>query len=856
MARKAAPKTPTKAAPKAGTEAEKSGKTIVLFSDGTGNSSAKLFKTNVWRMYEAVDLGPGIDPGDRDQIAYYDNGVGTSALKIMAILGGVFGVGLKRNVLTIYRYLCRNYEPGDRIYAFGFSRGAFTIRSVIALIGDQGIVDHEDEADLARQTHDAYRAFSRRNRPNVSPVFTWLAWGLQDVMLWLKRTISRAPPFRPSEDRSVPIAFVGVWDTVAAYGGPFAELTRGIDNWVWPLTMTDQQLGDNVEAARHALALDDERDSFQPVLWDEVHESRVADRAEQRATELEGKAEDEAERALQLRIAAKYRERLRQVWFSGMHADVGGGYPDESLSYISLLWMMREAGAAGLRLLPEVVGRVQDLSTPFGPMHDSREGFGSYYRYQPRKISAFLHPRGDGSKELLNQTLILRDPVIGEKSFRPQGLLMTCHVHDSVIARIESGTDSYAPIALPENFDISPPPEPPALSGTEERPPLVAAEVRERLKKVQKERYIHQENAWNQVFIRRWIYFATVFFTILLIALPWREKPLKAVEDLCNDDRCLLPSLISWLKIFLPQFAERWIESYANKPLTFLGLAIILIILLGAGASMQRGVRDRSLKIWNAALDRGEWPAEARISAMRRIRESRPYQRGFQIIKWYVLPTVFGVLLNLVILWILSIVVTQSVLAWKEPRQHFCTDEANTVPPIGRPVEVQFDVSSRCTPVPGTVVEGQTYRIVFQLPLDADRNEVKWHDGETPVTPRGAAMADLPNVIGYAGAGYRRVMTAGYLQPLVEIRGADAARRIRPDVHIRALELHEAGNGRYVGRFTADKSGRLYLFANDAAFPGLSGYFYGNNRGTATVTISLVGGNNTARDQARRPQRR
>jgi uncharacterized protein (DUF2235 family) len=108
-------------------------KAIVLFSDGTGNSSAKLFKTNVWRMYEAVDLGPPA-PDRRQQIAYYDDGVGTSSFKPLAVLGGVFGYGLKRNVLDIYKYACRNYTPGDDLYAFGFSRGAFTIRLAVALI--------------------------------------------------------------------------------------------------------------------------------------------------------------------------------------------------------------------------------------------------------------------------------------------------------------------------------------------------------------------------------------------------------------------------------------------------------------------------------------------------------------------------------------------------------------------------------------------------------------------------------------------------------------------------------------------------------------------------------------------------
>src|SRR5690606_471741 len=122
------------------------------------------------------------------------------------------------------------------------------------------------------------------------------------------------------------IAFVGVWDTVAAYGSPIAEVTKGIDRWVWPLSMPDYKLSPKVQMARHALALDDERDTFQPLLWDEVNERQLIQRGEVSPT------------------------RLRQVWFAGMHSDVGGGYPDDSLAHVSLLWMTEEASKAGLRV--------------------------------------------------------------------------------------------------------------------------------------------------------------------------------------------------------------------------------------------------------------------------------------------------------------------------------------------------------------------------------------------------------------------------------------------------------------------------------------------------------------------------
>src|ERR1700753_4122873 len=108
---------------------------IVLLSDGTGNSSAKVWRTNVWRMFSALDLA------NNDQVACYDDGVGTSSFKPLALLGGAFGIGLRRNVISVHTLACRNFRAeNDESYAFGFSRGAFTIRVVIGLIVDQGLI--------------------------------------------------------------------------------------------------------------------------------------------------------------------------------------------------------------------------------------------------------------------------------------------------------------------------------------------------------------------------------------------------------------------------------------------------------------------------------------------------------------------------------------------------------------------------------------------------------------------------------------------------------------------------------------------------------------------------------------------
>src|ERR1700751_1383234 len=98
-------------------------KNIAIFTDGTGNRAASVFKTKVWKLYQALDLG---EPSQ--QIAYYQDGVGTSDIKLLATLGGAFGWGLKRNVIDAYVRLCEVYEPDDSIYLFGFSRGGFTAR--------------------------------------------------------------------------------------------------------------------------------------------------------------------------------------------------------------------------------------------------------------------------------------------------------------------------------------------------------------------------------------------------------------------------------------------------------------------------------------------------------------------------------------------------------------------------------------------------------------------------------------------------------------------------------------------------------------------------------------------------------
>lgn len=343
-------------------------KNIILLSDGTGNSAAKLHKTNVWRTYKAIDINS--EEVAKTQIALYDDGVGTSSFKPLKLLGGAIGWGLKQNVIDLYSFLSRNYEAGDDIYCFGFSRGAFTVRILVGLVSNQGLAQGNNDVELKQDAKDKYESY------------------LSD---WKKRTGQYT---QPENNTSIPIKFVGVWDTVDAYGAPVDEIKDFI-NRCYPLYIPDRQLSQSVEKAVHALAIDDERKTFHPLLWDESNEDG---------------------------------NRIEQVWFSGVHSNVGGGYPDDDLSYVPLVWMLEKAQQHGLRLKNGILGQYRDKANSHGTMYDSRAGLKSLYRYAPRNID-----------ELMNT---------GKVNIK------LAKIHDSVVERIEKNYISYSPICLPSEYQL------------------------------------------------------------------------------------------------------------------------------------------------------------------------------------------------------------------------------------------------------------------------------------------------------------------------------------------------------------------------------------------------------------------
>nr|WP_299594180.1 DUF2235 domain-containing protein [Sphingomonas bacterium] len=851
---------------------------ILLFSDGTGNSSGKLFKTNVWRLYEAADLGPARD-GAPVQIAFYSNGVGTSAFRPLAMLGGIFGIGLKSNILMLYKYLCRNWMPGDEIFLFGFSRGAFTIRLLTGLIARQGIVrggtadeipsPHQpaDEDQLAYLARAAYRAFAGEAWPNRSPAraVARIVRAARDWVLERHRRITGRIRYDPARNCFTDIAFVGVWDTVAAYGGPIIEITRGIDDWIWPLTMPNYELSPRVAKARHALALDDERDAFQPLLWDEVREEMLVRWGGHIRVASGGKLHEE--------IRQVPDGRLKQVWFSGMHADVGGGYPDESLSFVSLLWMIDELDGA-VRLVPDLERRIATTANVYGPIHDSRVGLSAYYRYQPRRIAAMVDwrdPAFPQQEALARVTRATRDPEIADRDFavadRPDtdpseeiaaladhirgdhGLLTSVRVHESVVERIHSGTDNYAPVGLPQRFDVVFAKK----SGLSQRA-LDVTVARAMRKERRQDRgpdgwFERQERTWDMVGVRRMQYFLSALLCVLLLSMPLWERLLDPAHPwrFCADARCVAGPALSLIDRLSGGYAGPWVEAFSRNFLFALLMGLALTLLFWWSRSYSLKLRGRAREAWRVALgyDPRGAPAPGR-TRIARLRERNWYQRLAVLLKWRIAPTIAGWSLILGTLLLLAAVISLvAIFPLSERLDALCRDKT-AYPPVGKSATTfEMDIASPCTSARRSLEAGEEYSIRLTVLGNARprRNEPEgWSEHNAAASPGIGHSADLPWWRDAVAMPFRRVTLAGWLQPIVAVQETHGS-WLPEGLFGRHVQIErppfvcDPNSGGYVAQFAPEMTGTLRLFVNDAMLPGALGRFYANNRGRAAVQV-------------------
>jgi uncharacterized protein (DUF2235 family) len=323
-------------------------KNVVICCDGTANEFRRD-KTNVVKLFSVLVQDPGC------QIAYYHPGLGTmeavGALtsltrKITKLLGKAIGYGLEKDVCDAYVFLMRNFDPGDRLFLFGFSRGAYTVRTVAALLHMYGLIRQGNEAlvpyaiRLLNAAPKTYGISSSRSDEALPSDISSINADHRPE----EGTFTLAAEFKRifSAENCAPW-FVGIWDTVSSVGW--------IEN---PLRLPFTADNPDIEIGRHAIAIDERRAFFRTNLW------------RRKRSPPESGPKD-----------------LKQVWFAGSHSDVGGGYPEaeSGLAKITLEWMTNEAVEAGLLLdsnkLDAILGRPSTLYAapdPNAQAHESLKG--------------------------------------------------------------------------------------------------------------------------------------------------------------------------------------------------------------------------------------------------------------------------------------------------------------------------------------------------------------------------------------------------------------------------------------------------------------------------------------------------
>jgi uncharacterized protein (DUF2235 family) len=280
-------------------------KRLVLCFDGTWNAvvSPKTV-TNVVRLANLVTVS---DDQGVDQITYYNSGVGSGGA-VDRFLGGAFGMGLKANVKRGLAFLALNYNDGDEIYLFGFSRGGYTARALAGVLGTAGIPLDISETEEHWQLYQRiaklkdqrgrFEKSSKRRAPYDQQIEALQA-ELDDVTRY--------------KGEDLPIECVGVWDTVGAYGIPSGFANGIIPRFFtyWTRGFRDTRIGDKVRVGLHAVAIDEMRRPFVPTFWTVRVDKEPAEEQE-----------------------------VEQVWFPGVHSNVGGGYDNTGLSDLALAWMI------------------------------------------------------------------------------------------------------------------------------------------------------------------------------------------------------------------------------------------------------------------------------------------------------------------------------------------------------------------------------------------------------------------------------------------------------------------------------------------------------------------------------------
>jgi uncharacterized protein (DUF2235 family) len=342
-------------------------KNIVICCDGTGNEIGRNI-SNVLKLYRILNKNDF-------QRVYYNPGIGTIGQqnpwqrfkqKARGVFGLATGYGLDDDVLAAYRFLCESYQKGDKIWLFGFSRGAYTVRVLAAFAHVIGIL-RPDQLNLAGYAFSAYKRSSAESQLSIDENNT----ALLDTY---SPELEAAWHFsRVAGGKAVRIEFIGVWDTVASVIVPRDDRLL-LDMQTLRFTRTNS----SVKIFRQAIAIDERRRMFRLNRWTEPQEYR----------------------SNPFQAASGIPQDIKQVWFAGVHGDIGGGYPEEEsgLSKFPLRWMVEEAFAKGLLINRAMVNhlvlgypRLGTLKTYTKPnsaaqIHNSMNALWSVLEWMPKRV--------------------------------------------------------------------------------------------------------------------------------------------------------------------------------------------------------------------------------------------------------------------------------------------------------------------------------------------------------------------------------------------------------------------------------------------------------------------------------------
>ena len=269
-------------------------KRIVICADGTWNIRDQIDKkTKKRRPSNVTKIARAVKPQAHngiDQVVYYHEGVGTGG-PLDTLTGGAFGAGIERNIRDLYRFIVYNYAPDDELFLFGFSRGAFTVRTLAGFMRFVGLVEKDDDYYVP----ELYECYEKRKGPGTAE------WNKAHHKIFNKRPAPR-------------IRFIGVWDTVGALGAPgfLGQIFRR-NRYAYH----DVGLNPTIENAYHALAIDEHRVPFKPSPWERP---------------------------------AGWNGTLEQAWFAGVHRNVGGGFTPDGLANEALHWIVEKAERHNLEL--------------------------------------------------------------------------------------------------------------------------------------------------------------------------------------------------------------------------------------------------------------------------------------------------------------------------------------------------------------------------------------------------------------------------------------------------------------------------------------------------------------------------